>query len=336
VIDARDKLTGLIRRAIEDEARLELATSPGKPTPRGGHDTTWMFAQDGTATFLTIQAAWYPDSASLDLAGPAVERADEAFWVARGLHRSRKNVTHGPLQCRLFVPYADGDRIDLLRGVLPALLAPYRQDAGPAPDAGRRTPASARQLDLYKFDVIAVTTVNVRAGSEDQARAMIAGLNSIATRTSGDDIEAGYGLEVSTSDYDVLEVSPRGRGYLVSAETPGGREISVSADELIPEPILAADLAGLSEDLADAGRALADDSNDAGHDALLRLAEALRGLTGGSGHAPADERSLHAGLDFSGAPVTSPTAGSTQTPASSTAAAPAARTSQVPSRGRRR
>jgi hypothetical protein len=128
VIDARDKLTGLIRRAIEDEAGLELAVSPGRPTPRGGYDTTWMFAQIGTATYLTIEAAWYPDSASLDLGGAAVERADEAFWQARGLHRGQKNVNHGPLQCHVFVPYADGDRVDLLRGVLPALLAPYHAE----------------------------------------------------------------------------------------------------------------------------------------------------------------------------------------------------------------
>jgi hypothetical protein len=133
VIDARDKLAGLIRRAIEEQARLELVTSPGRPTPRGGYDTTWMFAQAGTVTCLIIEAAWYPDSASLTLAGPAVEQADEAFWASRGLHRGQKSVNHGPLQCRLFVPYADGERVDLLRAILPALLAPYRAGATAGP-----------------------------------------------------------------------------------------------------------------------------------------------------------------------------------------------------------
>jgi hypothetical protein len=134
VIDARDKLTGLIRHAIEDEARLELVTSPGKPTPRGGYDTTWMFVQNGTATFLTIRAAWLPKSASFNLTGPAVDRADQAFWAASGLQRGRQDGQLGPLQCHLFVPYADGDRVDLLRGMLPALLAPYHPAAGPSRD----------------------------------------------------------------------------------------------------------------------------------------------------------------------------------------------------------
>jgi hypothetical protein len=128
VIDARDKLTGLIRRAIEDQAGLELVTSRGKPTPRGSYDTTWMFAQDGAATPMTIEAAWYPSSASFTLAGPAVDRTDETFWTDRGLHRGRKNVDSGPLQCHLFVPYADAGRVNLLLGVLPALLPPNHQD----------------------------------------------------------------------------------------------------------------------------------------------------------------------------------------------------------------
>jgi hypothetical protein len=128
VIDARDKLAGLIRHAIEDEARLELVTSPGKPTPRGGYDTTWMYVQNGTATSMTIEAAWYPGSASFTLSGPAVEQADEAFFAARRLHRGQKNVSHGPLQCPVFVPYADGGRVELLRAVLPALLAPCQAE----------------------------------------------------------------------------------------------------------------------------------------------------------------------------------------------------------------
>jgi hypothetical protein len=281
VIDARENLTSLIRRAIEDEANFELATSPGRPTQRGGYDTSWMFAQDGTATPLTIEAAWYPASASFTLSGPAVDRADEAFWSARGLHRSQKNVNHGPLQCRLFIEYADGGRVDQLLGVLPALLAPYRQDAVPSGDF---PDAVTLQLNSYKFDVNAVVTVNVRAETEDRARAMIDGLNSITTRTTGDDIEAAAGLDVSTSDYDVVTVDPRGRGYLVSAETQGGQEISVSSLELIPEPTLPDDLAGLREELAEADRALVGDSNDAEHDALHGLAETVRGLLDGSSH----------------------------------------------------
>jgi len=128
VIDARDKLTGLIRHAIENEAGLELATSPGKPTPRGRYDTTWMFAQNGTDTFLTIEATWYPQNASFTLTGPAVERAEDAFWADRGLIRSRQGAGRGPLQCRLLVPYAGGDRVDLLLAALPALLAGRRAE----------------------------------------------------------------------------------------------------------------------------------------------------------------------------------------------------------------
>lgn len=128
MIDASDKLAGLIRHAVEDEAGLELVTSPGKPTSRGGYNTTWMYAQNGSATFMTIEAAWYPDSASFTLAGQAVEQADKTFFAAHRLHRVQKDVNYGPLQCHLFVPYADGGRVDLLRAVLPALLTPYHPE----------------------------------------------------------------------------------------------------------------------------------------------------------------------------------------------------------------
>jgi hypothetical protein len=195
------------------------------------------------------------------------------------------------------------------------------------------------KLNSYKFDVIAVTTVNVRAETEDQARAMIDGLNSITTRTTGDDIEAAYGLDVSTSDYDVVNVSPLGRGYLVSAETQGGAQISVSTLEIIPEPTLTADRAWLREGLAGADRALAGDSNDAGHDALRGLAEAVRALLGGSGHSRAAKSSpaLHPGLDFPHAPTARTPADPAQPAASGTATPPAARTAtQAPRRARGR
>lgn len=139
------------------------------------------------------------------------------------------------------------------------------------------------KLNSYKFDVIAVTTVNVRAETEDQARAMIGGLNSISTRTTGDDIEAAYGLDVSTNDYDVVNVSPRGRGYLVSADLRGDFPYRVSGLEAIPEPILDHDLAGLREALAESDRAMEGDSHDAEHAAHFGLAEAARGLLDGSG-----------------------------------------------------
>lgn len=138
------------------------------------------------------------------------------------------------------------------------------------------------QLNSYKFDVIAVTTVNVRAETEEQARAMIDGLNSITTRTTGDDIEAVHGLDVSTRDYDVANVSPRGRGYLVSAESPSGEEISVSEFEEFAEPIMVDDLAGLREELAKADRFLAGDDYADAHEALHDLAETVRGLLAGS------------------------------------------------------
>ena len=133
MIDAQDKMTGLIRRAIEDKGHLELVTRSGKPTPRGGYDTTWMFAQNGTDTFLTIEAAWYPQSASFTLTGPAVEGAEDAFWADRGLIRSRQGAGRGPLQCRLLVPYAGGDRAALLLAALPALLAPYATTTADSP-----------------------------------------------------------------------------------------------------------------------------------------------------------------------------------------------------------
>jgi hypothetical protein len=141
VVDAQDKLAGLIRRAIEDEAGMELVTRPGKPTPRGGYQTTWMFAQRGTATALTIHAAWYPDSASFTLTGPAVDQADGEFWTARRLYRSREHLTYGTLQCHIFVQFADGPVIDRLLAALPALLAPGR--------AGTRFTVDRRELVRY-------------------------------------------------------------------------------------------------------------------------------------------------------------------------------------------
>lgn len=160
MIDARDKLLGLIRHAIEDEAGLELVTSPGKPTPRGGYDTTWMFVQNGTATSLVIEAAWYPGSASFTLAGPAVEQADEAFFAARRLHRDERYINHGPLQCRLFVPYADGERVDQLIAVLPALLAPYRP-AATAGSPGRHVVVAAADGTEHRYRVSGDGTLTV-------------------------------------------------------------------------------------------------------------------------------------------------------------------------------
>lgn len=136
-------------------------------------------------------------------------------------------------------------------------------------------------FNSYTFDVVAVTTVKVRAGTEEQARAMIDGLNTISTQTTGDDIQAARDLNVFTSDYDVTYVSPRGHGYLVSAETKDGAEIEVSALELIPEPVLPHDLAGLRGELAEADRFLAGDDYADAHEALHDLAEAARKVLGG-------------------------------------------------------
>jgi hypothetical protein len=111
---------------------------------------------------------------------------------------------------------------------------------------------------------------------------MIDGLNSITTRTTGDDIEAVHGLDVSTRDYDVANVAPRGRGYLVSAESSGGEEISISEFEEFAEPIMADDLAGLREELAKADRFLAGDDYADAHEALHDLTETVRGLLAGS------------------------------------------------------
>jgi hypothetical protein len=125
VTDARDRLIGLIRQAIEDEAGLELVTQPGRATPRGGYETTWMLARDGTATAMTIEAVWYLDTAGFTLTGPAVEQAEGAFWSDRGLFRSRQNAGRGPLQCRILTRYGDADRIGQLLSVLPALAKAY-------------------------------------------------------------------------------------------------------------------------------------------------------------------------------------------------------------------
>jgi hypothetical protein len=153
VIDAREKLTGLIRHAIEDEVGLELVTSRGNSTPRGGYDTTFMFVQDGTATAMTIEVAWYPDSANFILVGPAVDRADEAVWTAHGLYRGRQLVDHGPLQCLLFVPYADGSRVDQLLGIVPALVAPYHAEATAAHARGARKQAQQATPDPLREDL---------------------------------------------------------------------------------------------------------------------------------------------------------------------------------------
>jgi hypothetical protein len=167
VIDAQDKLTALIRHAIEDEAKLELVTRPGEPTPRGGYDTTRMFAQNGTATAMTIEAAWYPGSASFTLAGPAVDQAEEAFWTDRGLRRSRNRVTHGPLQCHLYVPYADGSRVDQLLAVLPALAAGYHAGAAAANARAAQGQAQENPVDSLEAPDRDEPAAPVRGGGHD-------------------------------------------------------------------------------------------------------------------------------------------------------------------------
>jgi hypothetical protein len=151
----------------------------------------------------------------------------------------------------------------------------------------------ARQLrNSYKLNVLAVVTVDVRAGTEDQARAMIAGLDSITTRTTGDDAQAVWGLDVSAPDYEVVNVSPRGRGYLISAETPSGDEISSTGLEGFPEPVLPADLEGLRVGLAEADRFLAGKTDGDTHEVLKDLAETVRQLFNASGLAEADAAAL--------------------------------------------
>lgn len=125
--EARDKITGLIRHAIEDQAHLELVTSEGKPTPRGGYPTTFMYAQLGNATLLTIEVAWYPGSASFDLYGPAVDAADDALWTGRPeerrLRRGKQHYDHGRLQFSTFFHYSEGAKLDDLLWLVPVLLA---------------------------------------------------------------------------------------------------------------------------------------------------------------------------------------------------------------------
>jgi hypothetical protein len=56
LIDARTKLTGLIRQAVEDQAGLELVTSEGHRTPRDGYLAEHLLAQQGNATVLAVHA----------------------------------------------------------------------------------------------------------------------------------------------------------------------------------------------------------------------------------------------------------------------------------------
>jgi hypothetical protein len=121
--DARNKITGLIRQAIENNG-FELVTSPGKPT-RDGYPLTHMYAQAGTATRLGIDAAWFGSSASFELYGPAVEQADPEFFTSRKLYRGLSG-SRGirRLHCSILVPFSDGARIDTLLGATQDLLTP--------------------------------------------------------------------------------------------------------------------------------------------------------------------------------------------------------------------
>lgn len=117
--DVRDKITGLIRRSIEDTAGLEMVTSAGKPTPRGGHDTTLIYAQRGTATRLTIAAAWYPGSAAFDLTGPAIRPVPPGERKAGDGYREDARGKPG---YHVFLGYSEGPAIDALLRLLDALL----------------------------------------------------------------------------------------------------------------------------------------------------------------------------------------------------------------------
>lgn len=121
--EARDKITGLIRHAVEDQAHLELVTSEGKRTPRGGYPTCYLYAQRGTATVMTIEARWYSTAAAFDLYGPAVDDpADDSLWASRDLCRIQEQVDQGRQQIHILVPYNNEGQLGKLLWLVPALL----------------------------------------------------------------------------------------------------------------------------------------------------------------------------------------------------------------------
>jgi hypothetical protein len=118
--DIRDKLTDLIRQRIEEAPGLEMVTSAGKPTPNGGYDTTLIYAQRGTATELTLHAAWFPDSAVFDLTGLVIERVPAEQRAALKIAKA----DYKPLGRHVFLLFADGPAIDTLLALITRLLAP--------------------------------------------------------------------------------------------------------------------------------------------------------------------------------------------------------------------
>jgi hypothetical protein len=141
MITAREKLTEQIRTVVEDETGLQLVTSPGRIAARGGFETTHMYAQQHNATALSIHVAWYYDSASLTLTGPAVDRTDPAWWDARevrGLYLTHRDGTGRP-EGRVLVSYSKGEVIDGTLAALSGLLSPWRSDtqSGETEEAGQ-------------------------------------------------------------------------------------------------------------------------------------------------------------------------------------------------------
>ena len=139
-------------------------------------------------------------------------------------------------------------------------------------------------LTEYTFDIVAVATFHVGAPDYATARRAADGLMEFNVRDNAVSEAAGDppGLR-----YELTFVTPRGKASFVESD-PDDASVPREDYQTFTEPLTDA-RATLKAALDEADEALGGDSNDAEHDALYSVREAIAGLIGVDYDAPSPD-----------------------------------------------
>jgi hypothetical protein len=132
----------------------------------------------------------------------------------------------------------------------------------------------------YTLDQVGVATLKITtAGGEAAARRAAAALLSISVQATLDELECGADMP-GDAVIDVTCIAPRGTASLVYAADAAGRDVRVTDDGGLPEPIDGGPRGELARLLARWRAASGGQSADAEHAAGTALAEAVAALLG--------------------------------------------------------